>query len=80
MCMFSPPKPETAAVTPPTEYAQQKTPDYAAAESTAARRASDKTKGATSTILTSSTGTGALAQTATPTLTGADPKKTLLGA
>ncbi|MGZ2448301.1 hypothetical protein ACVIRO_001055 [Rhizobium ruizarguesonis] len=79
MCMFSGPT-KTPEVVPPTEYAQQKTPDYAAAESTAARRATDKTKGATSTVLTSPTGTGALADTATPQLTGTDAKKTLLGA
>lgn len=80
MCMFSSPKTQTAEVTPPTEYAQQKTPDYAAAQTTAARRATDKTRGATSTILTSPTGVGSLAETASPTLTGTDSKKTLLGA
>ncbi|OHV24936.1 hypothetical protein EOS93_25235 [Rhizobium sp. RMa-01] len=78
MCMFSSPKTSTAEVTPPVEYAQQKTPDYAAAEGTAARRATDKAKGATNTVLTSPTGTGALAPTSSPTLTG--DKKTLLGA
>ncbi|WP_246647635.1 hypothetical protein [Rhizobium laguerreae] len=71
--------PKTAEVVAPTEYAQQKTPDYAAAETTAARRVTDKTKGVASTVLTSPTGTGALADTASPQLTGAD-KKTLLGA
>ncbi|MBX5020413.1 hypothetical protein [Rhizobium lentis] len=79
MCMFSTPKTQAAEVTPPVEYAQQKTPDYAAAETTAARRATDKAKGATGTILTSPSGTGALADTSSPTLTGAN-KKTLLGA
>ncbi|MFK0382843.1 hypothetical protein [Agrobacterium sp. NPDC090273] len=80
MCMFSSPKTTAAVPVAPPEYAQQKTPDYAAAQATTARRATDRIKGASSTILTSATGVGSLAQTSSPTLTGTDGKKTLLGA
>ncbi|MFC5757377.1 MULTISPECIES: hypothetical protein [unclassified Rhizobium] len=78
MCMFSsPPKAEPPQAPP--EYAQQKTPDYAAAQSSAARRASDRIKGAPSTILTSPSGAPVLADTQSPALSGNALKKTLLG-
>lgn len=79
MCMFSStPKAAPPPQAPP-EYAQQKVPDYAAAQSTAARRASDKVKGAPSTILTSPSGAPPLADTQSPVLSGNTLKKTLLG-
>lgn len=78
MCMFKTPK--TPTVQAPPEYAQQKTPDYAAGQNSAARRASDRIRGSASTILTSGTGVGTFANTLSPTLSGMDGKKTLLGA
>jgi hypothetical protein len=65
--MFS--KPDVPAVTPPTEYAQQQAPDNAAVQQ-AARRTTDNTKSAASTILTSPTGVGTNAGTTKKTLLG----------
>lgn len=68
MCLASTPK--APKVQPPIEYAQQKSPDYAGARSTAARRTGDRVRSASQTILTSGSGVTETADT---------EKKTLLG-
>lgn len=68
MCMFGSAAP--AAPTLPPDYAASAAPDGAAVKDAAARRVTDATKAAPSTILTSGSGVTATAPT---------EKKTLLG-
>ncbi len=68
MCLFNAPRAADPVIPP--EYAAQKMPDGAAVKTAAGRRATDKVRSGSSTILTSGSGV----TTAAPT-----ERKTLLG-
>lgn len=73
-------KPKTPRIEQTPIYAQQKTPDYAGGTASAGRRTTDRERAAQNTVLTSSTGVGTLAPTASTELTGNNGgKKTVLG-
>lgn len=68
MCLVSPPS--APKLQEPTEYAQQRAPDGDAVRTTTGRRATDRVRGATPTVLTSGSGVSQTADVGKKTLLG----------